>query len=139
MPDRYDDDDRRSGGREPRSGFDVSETLDMLGRRLGGAIMVAGALIGVGVYMSGGDDDEQTYQAFAADGEVFRVNMESGTIIACNAKRCTRILQRGQDLEENGGGTLFQPQQPAALPAPAAPSAAPAQAPVPAQNPPQAK
>lgn len=99
-------------------GFDVMEAIDMMGRRLGGAILLAGAFIAFGLYTgSGGENDGPKYQAFAADGEVFRLNTESGTLIACNANRCTRILQRGQDLAEDQGETLFKappaPQIPA--------------------------
>ncbi|HEX8537284.1 MAG TPA: hypothetical protein VF664_07450, partial [Cystobacter sp.] len=70
-------------------------------------------------------------------GEVFRVNTESGTIIACNSVRCTIILERGQDLAEGQGNSLFKlpppPAQPAAqLPAPA-PQQPGATAPGPAQ------
>lgn len=118
------------------SGSGVMDAIDLLGRRLGGAIAIAGALIGAGIYMSSGDDEEpQTYQAFAADGEVFRVNTDSGTIIACNAQRCFKVLERGQDLAEDAGNTLFKvpaaAQPPAQLPAPqpaapAQPSATPA-------------
>ena len=100
------------------------DVLDLLGRRLGGAIVIAGALVGIGLYAGSGEDGPK-YQAFAADGEVFRVNTESGTIIACNASRCARILQRGQELEDGAGNSLFKAAPaPAALPAPA-PAAAP--------------
>lgn len=120
MPQLHDD--------EPRSGEtrgQVAEMLDLLGRRLGGAIVLAGAFIAVGIYSSdGGGDEVQTYQAFAADGEVFRVNTDSGTIIACNATRCTRILERGQDLLDEGGNTLFKGPVPTAQPALPAPAAA---------------
>ena len=79
----------------------LTETLDLLGRRIGGALVLAGALVGIGLYTGGGGGDEAPkYQAFAADGEVFRVNTENGTIIACNATRCMRILARGQELAE---------------------------------------
>lgn len=109
MPTR-DDQDRRSS--EP---FDLMSALDMLGRRIGGALVLAGALIGVGIYWSGDTTEAPEYQGFAADGEVFRLNLDSGSIIACNADRCTQILRPGQDLEDNEGNTLFRvPPGPAA-------------------------
>ena len=126
-------DDNRGGAPDPRGdrGFDLMGALDMLGRRLGGAIVLAGALIGVGIYWSGDTTEAPDYQAFAADGEVFRLNTDSGSIIACNAERCTQILRRGQDLAEGQGNTLFRvpptPSEPAAqLPAPASQQARPA-------------
>jgi hypothetical protein len=123
-------DDRDYGSRrETQSGTDLLDIVDLLGRRLAGALMVAGALIGVGIYMGSGGDEAPRYQAFSAGGEVFRVNTDSGTVIACNAQRCTRILDRDRDLMENGGNTLFQSPPPTALPAPAGQPAAPAATP----------
>lgn len=120
MRSRLDDD-----GREPTgTRSDMMEVLDLLGRRIGGAIVVAGALIGFGIYWSS-SEEPQTYQGFATDGEVFRLNTDSGTLIACNASRCIRVLERGQELAEGQGNTLFkappaaQPGQAVQLPAPA--------------------
>ncbi len=133
-----DDQDRR-----PSEPLDMMGALDMLGRRIGGALVLAGALIGVGIYWSGDTIEAPDYQAFAADGEVFRLNLDSGSIIACNAERCTQILRPGQDLAENQRDTLFKtppgPSAPAPqLPAPAAQQAQPAQAAPSAPQPDQA-
>lgn len=105
VPRLSDDDDRAEASRAPAR-LDPLQALELLGRRLGGAILVGSALIALALY-AGEEDGGPKYQAFAADGEVFRVNTESGTIIACNAARCTRILERGQDLAEDQGNTLF--------------------------------
>ena len=133
----------RPGARD-RAPVDMLGALDMLGRRVGGALVLGGALIGLGLYWGGDSGDQaQTSQAFAADGEVFRVNTDSGTIIACNATRCTTILQRGQELAEEQGNTLFRvppaPNAPAAqLAPPASQQAQPAPAaPQPEQRIPQ--
>ena len=135
---RGDVDDERGTGRpgaRDRAPVDMLGALDMLGRRIGGALVLGGALIGIGLYWGGDSGDQApTYQAFAADGEVFRVNTDSGTIIACNSTRCTVVLERGQELEEGQGNTLFRvppsPSAPAAqLPAPAQQQAAPTPAP----------
>ena len=136
MPENFDDDEPRTSVRS-----ELMESVDLLGRKLGAAIMIAGGLIGAGIYASSGGDEAQTYQAFAADGEVFRVNTDSGTIIACNANRCTRILERGQDRAEDQGNSLFKSPPalapPAAQPAPAAPAAQQPDPAGPAQRPPQ--
>ena len=120
MPISRDEQDGRSS-----ESFDLMSALDMLGRRVGGALVLAGALIGVGIYWSGDTTEAPDYQAFAADGEVFRLNLDSGSIIACNAERCTQILRPGQDLEDNQGNTLFRvppgPTAPAAQLSPPAP------------------
>ena len=129
---RGDMDDERGTGRSgtrDRGPVDMLGALDMLGRRIGGALVLGGALIGIGLYWGGDTTEAPDYQAFAADGEVFRLNLDSGSIIACNAERCTQILRPGQDLAEDQGDTLFKtpPSAPAAqLPAPASQQAQPA-------------
>lgn len=133
---RDDEREERVGARRESGRGDMAQLVEMLGRRVSGAIVLAGALIGIGIYAGGDEVEAPKYHAFAADGEVFRLNTESGTVIACNANRCTRILERGQDLAEDGGNTLFR--SPPAVPAPAPQPAAPAQqqqAPPPAQLP----
>lgn len=125
MPGRYDDDedDRLAKPQREESRSELSELIDMMGRRIGGAILVAGIAIGLGVYAGGddgGDVEAQTYQAFAVDGEVFRLNTDSGTLIACSATApCRIILQRGQDLAEDQNNSLFKGAAGAQLPAPA--------------------
>ena len=129
---RGDMDDERGTGRpgtRDRGPVDVMSALDMLGRRIGGALVLGGALIGIGLYWGGDTTEAPDYQAFAADGEVFRLNLDSGSIIACNAERCTQILRPGQDLAEDQRDTLFKtpPSAPAAqLPAPASQQTQPA-------------
>jgi hypothetical protein len=116
-------DDRRPGTRG-----DMMDGIDQLSRRLSGALVIAGGLIAFGIYSaSGGGSEAPKYQAFAAGGEVFRVNTESGTIIACNSVRCTIILERGQDLAEGQGNSLFKRPAPPAQPAAQLPAPVPAQ------------
>lgn len=127
---RTSDDDAYGDRTEPRESgrFDVMDAVDMLGRRMGGAIVLAGILIGFGLYTGGGTEvvsEAPRYQAFAADGEVFRLNTDSGTLIACNSTRCTIVLQRGQDLSDDRGATLFKALPTPQLPAPAQPAPAP--------------
>lgn len=143
MPGRYDEGDiderlarRSASARESGSGSGLSDFVEMLGRRLSGAILGAGAMIAIGLYAGGGGGTEveaQKYQAFAIDGEVFRLNTDSGTLIACSATApCRIVLQRGQDLAEDQNNSLFKSPAGAQLPAPAP---APQQAlPAPAQT-----
>jgi hypothetical protein len=132
----YDDEDRLGRGRDPDVGSrsELMEAVDQLSRRLSGALMLAGGLIALGIYAGAGrgNEDAQTYQAFAADGEVFRVNTDSGTIIACNATRCMRVLERGQDLVEGQGNSLFKSAATPQLQAGPAQPSAPAQSVAPA-------
>ena len=127
----FDHDRARQDGQRPGTRADLMEAVDQLSRRLSGALVIAGALVAFGIYST--QEEEQTYQAFAVGGEVFRLNTDSGTIIACNGTRCMRVLERDQELVKDQGATLFKPTlaqsttQPAPqLPAPAQPQAAPA-------------
>jgi hypothetical protein len=83
------------------------EAMDQLSRRLSGALMLAGGLIGLGLYAGSGGQEAPEYQIYAADGEVFRLNLDSGSIIACNAQRCMQVLKPGADLAEGQRNTLF--------------------------------
>jgi hypothetical protein len=105
--------------------------MDQLSRRLSGALMLAGGLIGLGLYAGSGGQEAPEYQIYAADGEVFRLNLDSGSIIACNALRCMQVLKPGADLAEGQRNTLFTvppaQQLPAGQPsAPASQQVAPA-------------
>ena len=89
--------------------------MDRISRRISTAILIAGALIGLGIYARPTPND---FDAFVAGGEMFRVNGKTGTVIACNATRCMSVVRRGQRLMSYKEGRLFQGQQ--ALPAPQA-------------------
>jgi len=140
------DEDRESlrRAREPREPREptVGELIDQSVRRVVTAMVIAGGLIGFGVYAGGGGDVEAPdYQiASGADGRVYRLNTDSGSIVVCENNQCW-LMQRGsQDLDDE------PPQAPPrqAVPAPAqpqaqlpAPSPAPAQTPAPAAEPAQ--
>ena len=130
MP-RNDDDDygRPRGESRPGGRFELLEAMDQLSRRVSGALMLAGGLIGLGLYASSGGQEAPEYQIYAADGEVFRLNLDSGSIIACNAQRCMQVLKPGQDLAEDQRNTLFTVPPAQQLPAsqPSAPAPAPQQ------------
>ncbi len=98
----------------PRSAPSLGEAADRISKRISSAIVIAGALIGLAVYTR---PVPNHFQAFAAGGELFRVNAKSGTVIACNTVRCMTVVQRGQRLTSYRQGKLFQP--PANSPAPA--------------------
>jgi hypothetical protein len=111
----------------PEGRSTLTEAMDQLGRRLSGALMLAGGLIGLGLYAGSGSQKAPEYQIYAADGEVFRLNLDSGSIIACNAQRCMQVLKPGQDLAEDQRNTLFTVPPAKQLPAgqPSAPAPAP--------------
>jgi hypothetical protein len=111
----------------------LGEVIDGAVRKIVTGIVIAGGLIGLGVYSSRGGDPSVDYQiATTPDGYIYRLTSESGRIIACNsARHCWELLDRGQDLED-GPPTAPAPQNVSA--APAQPQAVAAQ-PAPAQLP----
>jgi len=112
----------------------VGDLIESAVRKIVTAIVIAGALIALGLYSQAGPP---RYQVIAADGRVFRINTKSGTVIGCEGDRCAIVLQRGQDLEDDleppAPKQLAPPPQAAPAPAPAAQTAPPpAPAPAPA-------
>ena len=111
----------------------VADLISDSVRKLVTAIVVAGALIGAGAYLSGDEVEAPRYQVTTTpDGRVIRVNTDSGTVIACEGERCGIVLERGQDLDDAPPARVAPPQGEArpALPAPAA-TPTPAQSPTP--------
>lgn len=144
---RYGLDDERDEYRrlrEPRTPREptVGELIDQSVRRVVTALVIAGGLIGFGAYAGGGTEIEAPrYQITSgADGRVYRINTDSGSIVACQNNQCW-LMQRGsQDLDDEppqqAAPAPAQPQ--AQLPAPSqAPAQAPAQTPAPAPEPAQ--
>lgn len=72
-----------------------TDQIDGVVRKLVTAIVLAGAIIGLAIYSQ---DGPPRYQV-AADGErVYRINTDSGTVIACEGDKCAVVLERGQEL-----------------------------------------
>jgi hypothetical protein len=98
----------------------LTELVEVAVRRIATSIFVSGALIALAIYWQA---DPPRYQVTAADGRIFRVNTESGTVIACENQRCAIVLERGQDLDERlpDRAAPVEASRPApALPAPTA-------------------
>jgi hypothetical protein len=144
------DDDRESlrRAREPREPREptVGELIDQSVRRVVTALVIAGGLIGFGVYAGGGGDVEAPdYQiASGTDGRVYRLNTDSGSIVVCENNQCWLMQSGSRDLDDEPPRPTPQqavpaPAQPQAqLPAPSpAPAQAPAQTPAPAAEPAQ--
>lgn len=112
MTDRWDEEDdlgrgrgrERGRRREPEPEPTLGELIEGSVRKLVTGIVIAGGLIGLGVYggSSGGGDEAVDYQiATSGDGRtVYRVNTDSGSIVACRDNHCW-LMQRGsRDLED---------------------------------------
>ena len=96
----------------------LADLVDGAMRKLVSAIVIAGGLIGLGLW-SRSTPAPPHYQIIAAEGRIYRINMESGTVIGCEGNRCAIMLRHGQELEDS----LPAPPAPAQL---APPQAAPA-------------
>jgi len=142
MPDRWDEEDEldrgglRGRGRarerelEPEREPTLGELIEGSVRKLVTGMVIAGALIGLGVYGSsrGGGSSAPDYQiTTSADGRiVYRLDTDRGRIIACEGTHCWQVLQRGQELDDEPpaetpkqNATATQPQAVTAQPAPA--------------------
>jgi hypothetical protein len=151
MPDRWDEEDElerdRLRGRdrarerepEPEREPTLGELIEGSVRKLVTGMVIAGALIGLGVYGSsrGGDSSAPDYQiTTSADGRiVYRLDTDRGRIIACEGTHCWQVLQRGQDLDDEppAENSAAPPTPVQARPAPAqvAPAQPAAQLPAP--------
>jgi hypothetical protein len=127
---RYDRERPRTLSAEPT----VGELIDASVRKIVTAIVIAGGLIALGAYTSGREGPR--YQVAADNGRVYRINTDSGTVIACENEHCAIVLEHGRTLEDHlpphPAAAAPQLPPPAAQPAPA-PAATPAASPA---NPP---
>ena len=136
MRDRWDEEEELERGRssrresEPEREPTLGELIEGSVRKLVTGMVIAGALIGLGVYGSsrGGGSSAPDYQiTTSADGRiVYRLDTDRGRIIACEGTHCWQVLQRGQELDDQPpaetpkqNGAATQPQAVTAQPAPA--------------------
>ena len=102
------------------------EIVDRAGRRIATALMVAGGLIGLGIYWQ---PTPPRYQMVASGNQILRIDTRKGTIIGCQGDQCAIVLRHGQHLASHLPVDVAP--KPAAVPAPAparasAPPVAPA-------------
>jgi hypothetical protein len=109
----------RSSGAETEGEAEspLAHLVDMVSRRIATAIVIAGALIALAIYFRPAPPH---YAAFAAGGEVIRIDTKTGSMIACGAGPCVLMLKHGQRLERDANHRLLPKQ--GAQPEPAAPS-----------------
>ena len=119
--------DPRESEPEPSLG----ELIEGATRKLVTGLVIAGGLIGLGLWSSKPSRDSSHYQIVAAEGRIYRLNTESGWVIGCDGNRCGIVLRSGRDLED----PLPAPTPPRQL---APPTPAPGPTPAPAQLPPAA-
>lgn len=97
----------------------LGEAIDGAVRKITTGIVIAGGLIGLGIYLH----PEPRFDAFAFGSRIVRVDGKTGTIIACEGGRtCQLVLRKGQRLERPKR-TDALPGPEAATPLPAAPAA----------------
>src|SRR3954463_14152855 len=80
---------REMNDRDSPSGRDsepsLGDVIEGAVRKIVTGIVIAGGLIGIGLYSQAGP---ARYQMIAADGHVYRLNTKSGVIVACAGDRC---------------------------------------------------
>jgi hypothetical protein len=148
MPDRWDEEDElerdrlRGRGRarerelEPEREPTIGELIEGSVRKLVTGMVIAGALIGLGVYGSsrgGSGSSAPDYQiTTSADGRiVYRLDTDRGRIIACEGTHCWQVLQRGQELDDEPPAEMMKQNAAAAQPQAVTTQPAPAQLPAP--------
>jgi hypothetical protein len=100
------------------------EIVDRAGRRVTTGLIVAGALIGLGIYWQPGPP---RYQMIANGNQILRLDMRKGTIIGCEGGKCATVVRHGDHLSPHLSIDIPSKSPPAPAPAPA-----PAQPPAPA-------
>jgi len=131
MRDRWDEEDElnRNGlrGRDRLAEPTLGESIDAAVRKVVTALVIAGGLVALGLYSSRGGGEAVEYQITStADGTIYRLDSDSGRIVACRQQHCWRLLYDRDEIED------APPAAPAAQPAPAQPQAV-TQQPAPAQ------
>jgi hypothetical protein len=116
--------DNRNGGAGREREFSLGDLVDLVGRRIVTAVVIGSGIIGLAIYAR---PAPPRYQAVVADGQVFRVDTRSGTILSCVEDRCSTVVRHGQSLvrraHREAPPKADAPPQlpaPAAAPAPAA-------------------
>jgi hypothetical protein len=93
----------------PTEGRNFADVADRASKRITTAILVAGAMIGLAIYWKPAPTH---FEAFAADGQVYRVNNKTGTVLGCNQAGCRTIVRRGQRLMDKPRGGMFEMRLP---------------------------
>ncbi len=79
----------------------TAELVERMTSRLANSLVIAAGILGLGIYWSGDSVEAPNYQAVAMpDGRLVRLNTESGSVVSCDAARCTIIQLANQDLEQ---------------------------------------
>ena len=143
--------DLNQGGHGPAGAAPPATTAEMVERmtsRLANSLVIAAGILALGIYSSGDHIEAPSFQAVAMpDGRIVRVNTDSGSILSCDATRCSRVRLDSDDLDRVGEevgervreaieGRQGGAREPAAPAAPAPQKSLPAPS---AQNPPQAQ
>jgi hypothetical protein len=95
----------------------LAELVEKITTRISTSLVLAGAIIGLGVYA--GRPATPRYEAVALGDKVVRVDTRSGAMIACDAAaHCTTIYKRGGAITISVSPDKEKAPAPKAIPAP---------------------
>lgn len=106
----------------PKEEATLADLINDSVRKVVTAIVVAGALIGAGVYLGGDEVEAPRYQVTTTpDGRIIRLRTDNGTLVVCDgAGRCGILQRRSEDLEDDPPPSALPKEEARpALPAPA--------------------
>jgi len=107
----------------------LRELADMALRKIVSGMVIGAAIIGIAIYAR---PSPPRYDIAAGNGEVYRIDRRSGTILSCVEDRCSTVVRSGQSLVRRAHREALPKQDaPPRLPAPAT---APVTAPAPAEE-----
>ncbi|MEA3065165.1 MAG: hypothetical protein QOJ27_1611 [Sphingomonadales bacterium] len=103
-------------GPTAEDGEPPDDPLERLGKRVTTGLIVAAGIVGLAIYAR---PAPPRFDAFAVGGQIVRVDMKTGTIIACEGQQsCQLVLKRGQHLQRiRRSDALPRPAPPTPLPA----------------------
>ena len=87
---------RRREATEPS----LYDMVDLVARRLVTAIVLAGGLVAFGLWTQDSAEAPGYQIAAGADGRIYRVNTDSGSIVACEGDTCALIQRASEDLAD---------------------------------------
>ena len=106
--------------RDPRESA-TAELIERMTSRIVNTLVICAGIIGLAVYARPGPP---RYDVVAtSDGRIVRINRDNGSVVSCDAQRCSIVHLSGEDLDHVREGDRSRGSGQPALPAPEPPAA----------------